>query len=123
MDKNFFEKKIENIKQNYNANEKCPVIHAIKMIGSKWKIPILWNITLEDGIHYNQLKRKVTGITNTMLTKSLKELEKDGLIKRVSYGTIPPSVSYHLTDIGRELILTFVELRKWGILHIKNTMI
>lgn len=120
MDKFFFEKKIEKIKQNYKANEKCPVIHSIEVIGSKWKVPILWNIMLEDGIHYSQLKRKVVGITNTMLTKSLKELEKDGLINRISYETIPPSVSYYLTDIGRELIFIFVELQKWGILHMKK---
>lgn len=122
MNKFSFEKKIEKIKLDHKANEKCPLIHSIEVINSKWKIPILWNIMLEDGIHYNQLKRKVEGITNTMLTKSLKELEKDGLINRMSYGTIPPSVSYFLTDIGRELILASIELQKWGMLHMEKML-
>ena len=123
MKNNLLNKKIEEIKKQYKASEKCAVIHSIEIIGSKWKIPILWTLTLEDGLHYNQLKRKIGGITNTMLTKSLKELEKDELIIRISYGTIPPSVSYHLTEIGKELILTFEELQKWGILHMKKKKI
>lgn len=120
MEKNFFREKIEKIKEDYDPNENCSVIYSIQIIGAKWKVPILWNLMLEDGIHYNQLKRKVNGITNTMLTKCLKELEKDEIIRRVSYGSIPPSVTYHLTDIGKELIYAFEELKKWGILHMES---
>jgi len=77
----------------------CPITYSI----SKWEIPILWKLILGDGQHYNHLKRMVGGITNTMLTKSLRELENDGLIVRHSEGTVHPSVSYHLTDLGKEL--------------------
>ncbi len=112
--------RIKKIKEVYSPNQKCAVIYSLEIIGAKWKIPILWALMLEDGLHYNQLKRKIENITNTMLTKSLRELERDKLVKRISYGTIPPSVSYHLTEIGRELILTFEELEKWGKLHMKK---
>nr|WP_242363341.1 helix-turn-helix domain-containing protein [Limosilactobacillus antri] len=67
-----------------------------------------------DGQHYNELKRSIGGITNTMLTKSLRELEEDGLLKRKSKGTVPPSVTYHLTDTGKQLIYTMGDLFEWG---------
>lgn len=56
----------------------------------------------------------VGGITNTMLTKSLRELEDDGLIVRHSDGTVPPSVTYHLTSLGKDLVYTMEELFDWG---------
>lgn len=71
-----------------------------------------------DAQHYNELKRSIGSITNTMLTKSLRELEEDGLLKRISKGTVPPSVTYHLTDTGKDLIYTMGDLFEWG----KNLM-
>ena len=82
----------------------CPIVYAMELIGSKWKIPILWNLTQEDNLHYNELKRRILGITNTMLTRALRELETDGLLTRNSAGTVPPSVTYELTDLGKQLI-------------------
>ncbi|MCC4410777.1 winged helix-turn-helix transcriptional regulator [Weissella confusa] len=52
-----------------------------------------------------------------MLTKSLRELEEDGLLKRISKGTVPPSVTYHLTDTGKSLIYTMGDLFEWGKTH------
>ena len=95
----------------------CPIVYAMEMIGSKWKLPILWNLTEEDSLHYNELKRRIQGITNTMLTKCLRELEEIKLVQRYSYGTIPPSVTYHLTDIGKELIPSMNGLYEWGEKH------
>ncbi len=100
--------------------EKCPIIYSMKIIGSKWKIPIMWYLMLNDGQHYNELKRSIGNITNTMLTKSLRELEEDGLVYRHDYQTIPPSVTYHLTDLGKDLIGTMGELFNWGKKHMEN---
>ena len=99
--------------------KKCPIVYAMELIGSKWKIPILWNLTKEDGLHYNEIKRRIHGITNTMLTKCLRELEEDKLIYRISYDIVPPSVSYHLTDMGKELIPSLNGLFDWGEQHMK----
>ncbi len=98
-------------------SDQCPILHSMKIIGSKWKIPILWYLMLKDGQHYNELKRTIGGITNTMLTKSLRELEADGLVSRHDYATVPPSVSYHLTDMGKKFIGTMGELFDWGREH------
>ena len=92
----------------------CPIVYAMELIGSKWKIPILWNLTQEDNLHYNELKRRILGITNTMLTRALRELETDGLLTRNSAGTVPPSVTYELTHLGKQLIPSLEGLYAWG---------
>lgn len=99
--------------EDENLN-KCPIVYAMEIIGSKWKIPILWNLTREDDLHYNELKRRIAGVTNTMLTRALRELEADGLIIRKSAGTVPPSVTYRLTDLGKQLLPSLDGLYAWG---------
>ena len=93
---------------------KCPIVYAMEIIGSKWKIPILWNLTQEDNLHYNELKCRIAGVTNTMLTRALRELEEAGLLVRKSAGTVPPSVTYQLTDLGRQLLPSLDGLYAWG---------
>lgn len=93
---------------------KCPLIYALEIIGQKWKLPIMWYLFENDFTRYNELKRKVKGITNMMLTKSLKELEEHNLIVRIQYETIPPKVEYSLTERGKQLLPALNELSKWG---------
>ena len=93
---------------------KCPLIYALEIIGQKWKLPIMWYLFENDFTRYNELKRKVKGITNMMLTKSLKELEEHNLIVRIQYETIPPKVEYALTERGKALLPALNELSKWG---------
>jgi DNA-binding HxlR family transcriptional regulator len=97
-----------------NVETKCPLIYALEIIGQKWKLPIMWYLFENDFTRYNELKRKVKGITNMMLTKSLKELEEHNLIVRIQYETIPPKVEYSLTERGKELLPALNELSKWG---------
>ena len=65
-------------------------------------------------IRYNELQRKVVGITATMLTKDLRELENDGLISPKQYSTIPPTVEYSLTEKGKTLIPALDTLYQWA---------
>lgn len=84
--------------------ERCPLLYVMGLIGSKWKLPILWCLNEEDGLHYNELKRRVHGVTNTMLTQCLRELEEKGLVSRHSRGSVPPSVTYRLREDGKSLM-------------------
>lgn len=93
---------------------KCPLIYALEIIGQKWKLPIMWYLFENNFTRYNELKRKVKGITNMMLTKSLKELEEHNLIVRIQYETIPPKVEYALTERGKSLLPALNELSIWG---------
>lgn len=96
----------------------CPIIHALDIIGGKWKLPILWHLADRKTVRYNELRRTVKGVTNMMLTKCLKELEADGLVSRVQYPEVPPRVEYSLTDSGARLIPSLDTLYAWGAEHL-----
>ena len=90
------------------CDETCPIGSAVRMIGGRWKLRILCTLNVDGTQRYNDLLKKTKGVTNAMLSSSLKELEADGIIVRRQYEEIPPRVEYSLTDRGREL---------WPILH------
>jgi DNA-binding HxlR family transcriptional regulator len=92
----------------------CPLGNALKLIGGKWKIPILCALYQDGATRYNELKRKLAGITNTMLASSLKELEGDGLVSRKQYMEMPVRVEYTLTDVCEGLIPILKQLAQWG---------
>jgi len=94
----------------------CPILYAMNIIGQKWKLPILWYIAdAEDQtLRYRQLEKKVVGITATMLTKCLRELEADQLIIRTQYNTIPPTVEYSLSERGKTLIPALESVYQWA---------
>ena len=94
----------------------CPILYAMEIIGQKWKLPILWYVADAENqtLRYKELERKVIGITATMLTKCLRELEKDKLIKRKQHNTIPPTVEYSLTERGKTLIPALESVYKWA---------
>lgn len=94
---------------------KCPLQQAMDVIGGKWKIEILCSLHTNGSTRYNELKRKLTGISNTMLTKSLKELEADGLISREEYVEVPIRIEYKITEKAKNLIPILKDLAKWGL--------
>lgn len=108
---------IEELLESQRGQDHCPILHTMDVICSKWKLPIIWQLLIEDGLHYNELKRRIEPVTNTMLTRSLRDLEKDGLVTRNSEGTVPPSVTYHLTESGKALLPAMKELFVWGQQH------
>ena len=99
--------------KEYYENKECSILYALRIIGGKWRVPILWKLS-EEPLRYNELKRQVKGITNIMLTRSLKEMEEVGLIIRKEYGTIPPHVEYSLTGKAKELIPALEIINSWG---------
>lgn len=113
-------KKISNFENPYK--EKCPILYAMSIIGAKWKIPILWHLSHYEILHYNELKRHLNGITNTVLTRCLRELEQDNIIIRKSDGSVPPSVTYELTVLGKGLIPALNSLYNWGDNHRMETL-
>ena len=100
----------------------CPILYAMNLIGQKWKLPILWYMADAENqtLRYKELERKVVGITATMLTKCLRELEKDGFINRKQYATIPPTVEYSLAKRGRTLIPALESIYEWAEKQMKD---
>ncbi len=103
------------LKEKCPCRDYCPLGSAMKLIGGKWKIPILCALHKDGTTRYNGLKRKIRGITNTMLASSLRELEEDGLICRRQYMEMPVRVEYALTDRCAELMPILAQLAQWGV--------
>ena len=80
----------------------CPVEYTASIIGNKWKIIILRDL-LTGTKRYNELTRSVVGISAKVLTENLRDLERDGIVKRKVYPVVPPKVEYSLSDKGLEL--------------------
>jgi len=91
----------------------CPMLHALNIIGGKWRLPIIWHL-LNGGLRYNQLKKQLHGITNIMLTRSLQDLEEYGLVQRIQHSEVPPHVEYFLTEHAKRLVPAILTIQEWG---------
>ena len=90
------------------------VEYALNIITGKWKLHILLYLCQEQKIRFNELKRKLSGISNNALSKCLKELEDANVVQRIQYNEIPPKVEYSLTELGKSLKPTMISLGEWG---------
>jgi DNA-binding HxlR family transcriptional regulator len=93
----------------------CPLESAMELIGGKWKMSILCALNRDGTTRYSELKRKIYGITNTMLASALKELEGYGLVSRKQYAEMPVRVEYSLTGACDELLPILNKLALWGV--------
>lgn len=91
----------------------CPVATTVALIGSKWKLLIIRNL-LQRPWRFNELKRDLTGISQKVLTDSLRSMEEDGLITRTVYPEVPPRVEYALSDLGQTLKPILDSMVEWG---------
>lgn len=91
----------------------CALQGALNIIGGKWKLPILCSLLSNGSSRYNELLKNTRGISNTMLSKTLKELEDDGLVQRSEYLEVPIRVEYDLTDKARRLQPILMDLIRW----------
>lgn len=93
-----------------------PVNITLKVIGGKWKPEILWHLYNET-LRFSELKRKVTGITQKMLTQELRELEENKIVLRTVHPVVPPKVEYSLTEYGKTLSPVLKSMADWGEKH------
>jgi DNA-binding HxlR family transcriptional regulator len=92
------------------------VLQVLGRIGDKWTVLVIGR--LRDGpLRYGELRRSVTGISQRMLTLTVRALERDGLVTRTVHPSIPPRVEYALTDVGRTLLDPVLELAGWATEH------
>ena len=94
--------------------ERCPLHYAMNIIGGKWKRQILCAVSNAGVIRYNALRAKLDGVSNTVLSSALKELEEDGLILRQAYPEVPIRVEYSPTDSCRTLLPILEQLSDWA---------
>ncbi len=99
--------------RQYDCRYGCSVEATLDVIGGRWKGVILFHL-LEGTKRFNELQRMVKGCTQRMLTLQLRELERDGVVKRTVYAEVPPKVEYSLTEFGRSLEPILLLMREWG---------
>lgn len=93
----------------------CPMPDIARLIGGKWKLIILQILIFQGMKRFGELRKQIVGITQTMLTKQLRALEKDGLVRRKVYPEVPPRVEYTATQRARDLREMFLAMHAWWI--------
>lgn len=99
----------------------CPTRRLLDRIGDRWTVLVVG--TLADGpLRFSEIARRVDGVSQKMLTQTLRALERDGLVSRTVYPEIPPRVEYALTDPGRTLQEPLRALEEWAKLHMPSVL-
>jgi DNA-binding HxlR family transcriptional regulator len=107
------------IKEKCLKHEACPMVLVQSLLAGKRKILILWYLS-DKILRFNEIKKKLSDVTQKMLTKQLRSLEEDHLIFRHVYPVIPPKVEYGLTEIGREIIPILEMMHGFGEVYLKH---
>ena len=94
----------------------CSSREVLELVGSKWSMLLLCAL-YDSKTRTGQLKRKLQGISQKMLTQTLREMQKNGIVKRISYPEVPPRVEYELTDLGYSLAELVVQMERWIVRH------
>lgn len=98
----------------------CPVATTVALIGSKWKLLIMRNL-LARPWRFNELKKDLEGISQKVLTDSLRSMEADGIITRTVYPEVPPRVEYALSELGESMRPIIKSMEMWGLNYKERT--
>ena len=98
-----------------------PVRDALDILSGKWKLPIIISLSFGNK-RFTQIAKEIPGITDRMLSKELRDLEMNQLVKRTVYDSVPVTVEYSMTSYGRSLDKVIEELAKWGMQHRKRIL-
>lgn len=103
------------MKKSSLSIQRCSTVSTLqKILGGKWKIEILYYIAFQNVQRFGELRRHIGEITESSLTKQLRELEADGFISRYDFREVPPRVEYSLTDLGQSFIPVIEHMKQWG---------
>ena len=100
----------------------CPVATTVQLIGNKWKLLILRNLLVRPW-RFNELQKSLEGISQKVLTESLRSMESDGIVIRTVYAEVPPRVEYSLSELGETLRLILDAMQAWGSDYKNNTLL
>lgn len=105
------------MEKKYHSISECPITATIDVIGGKWKPILIW-VLLEKPYRFGELHKMIPAIALKVLSRQLKELEEDGIVKRQVFAEVPPRVEYSLTPKGRSLSDVMLLLSDWSKEHI-----
>ncbi|AYF74570.1 transcriptional regulator [Nocardia yunnanensis] len=98
--------------------QRCPARDVLAVLADKWVLLVLGTLRKAGGpVRFNELRRRLDGITQKVLTRTLRDLERDGLVRRTVYPTVPPRVEYTLTELGADLGHITHAMGQWALRH------
>ena len=97
----------------------CPVATTVQLIGNKWKLLIMRNLRVRPW-RFNELQKSLDGISQKVLTDSLRSMESDGIVTRTAYPEVPPRVEYALSELGESMLPIINAMETWGIEYKKQ---
>lgn len=97
----------------------CPVATTVQLIGNKWKLLIMRNLRVRPW-RFNELQKSLEGISQKVLTDSLRSMESDGIVTRTAYPEVPPRVEYALSELGESMFPIINAMETWGIEYKKQ---
>lgn len=106
--------------KDFNPNN-CPVTHCLNKIGGKWKILIIYAISMKCN-RFSKLQKAIPVISKQMLVNQLRELEEDKILERTIFAEIPPRVEYKVTEYGMSLMPVISVLQEWGLEDLKKVV-
>src|SRR5207237_8495835 len=92
----------------------CEIVCVWEVLGRRWSLHIFKNLSTKEVIRFNELKRSLAGISSTVLSERLLELEREGLVTKKIYPEVPPRVEYSMTPQAKELEVSIKELARWA---------
>ena len=92
---------------------RCPAESTVAVISGRWKVPILWHL-FGGTLRFSKLRDRLAGVTPKVLAQQLRELERDGIVRRQVYAQVPPKVEYSLTPTGMSLKPVVQAMCRWG---------
>jgi len=104
------------IGQLHSTEERVSINEVLTRVGDKWSLQVISQLG-EGTLRFTELKRSVDGISQRMLTLTLRQLERDGLVERTVYPTVPPKVEYTLSDFGRTILIPVTALANWALTY------
>ena len=103
-------------KRIFYNDENCPIRNVVTQIGDKWSMLILFSL-VDEADRFNSIKSRIVGISQRMLTQTLRDLEREGYVNRTVYPEVPVKVEYELTEMGRGLVKPLYQLVQWAEQH------
>jgi len=100
------------------AAQACPISPVVDLVFSRWTTPVLWTLYEFGTLRFVELERRLGTITAKVLTQRLRQLERDGLVRRRYHPEVPPRVEYEITELGRSLSTVFAALGEWSAAHL-----
>ena len=108
--------KAKSEKRVFENNDECPIRNVVAQIGGKWSMLILFSL-VDEPDRFNSLKSRIEGISQRMLTQTLRDLEREGYVSRKVYAEVPVRVEYKLTEMGNKIIKPLFNLVSWADEH------